>query len=77
VAGPDTIERAATNGTSVLADALLSNDSDADNDPFLFTSFNPTSGAGDIVSSSNNWIYYTPPAGFTNADTFTYTISDV
>src|SRR5207249_8048355 len=56
--------------------ALLINDSDADGDPVTFVSVSATSANGGMLTASNGWIFYTPTAGFTNTDTFTYTISD-
>ena len=35
-----------------------------------------TSANGGTVVSNGGWIFYTPAPGFTNSDTFTYTISD-
>ena len=34
------------------------------------------SANGGTVVSNGGWIFYTPAAGFTNTDTFTYSISD-
>ena len=48
---------------------------DADSDTFDFTvSSNSVNGATIMVSGG--WVFYTPAAGFTNADSFTYTIAD-
>jgi hypothetical protein len=76
VAGPDTIERDPTNSTKVSIAALLNNDSDADGDPINFVSVSATSDNGGTIVSNAGWIFYTPASGFTNTDTFTYTISD-
>jgi hypothetical protein len=76
VAGTDTIERYASNGTKVEISTLLANDSDADGDIVTFVSANGTSANGGTVTRDGNWIYYAPPAGFTNVDSFSYTISD-
>ncbi len=76
VAGPDTIERDPTNGVKVTIATLLSNDTDADGDVISFVSVSGTSAHGGTVSRQGNWIFYTPPAGFTNVDSYTYTISD-
>jgi mono/diheme cytochrome c family protein len=76
VAGADVIERDPTNGVKVSVATLLGNDSDADGNPIAFVSASATSANGGIITSNNNWIFYTPPAGFTNADSFTYQITD-
>jgi hypothetical protein len=76
VAQPDAIARSGTNGTKVAIATLLSNDSDADGDPITFIGVSSTSVNGGTVVSNSGWIYYNPPAGFTNSDSFTYTISD-
>jgi hypothetical protein len=31
---------------------------------------------GGTVSLLGNWVFYLPPLGYTNSDTFTYTVSD-
>ena len=76
VAGPDTVERDPTNGVKVSVATLLSNCSDADGDPISFLGVSATSANGGTVVSNAGWILYTPAPGFTNSDTFTYTISD-
>ena len=76
VAGADTIERDPTNGTQVSIAALLSNDTDAEDDPITFVGVSPTSANGGTVVSNGGWVFYTPAPGFTNSDTFAYTISD-
>jgi hypothetical protein len=76
VAGPDTIERPLTNGVKVLVATLLGNDSDADGNPIELLSVSGTSTNGGTVSWNGDWIFYTPVAGFTNVDAFSYTIGD-
>ena len=76
VAGADTMERYPTNGAKIEIVAMLSNDTDADGDTVTLNSVSATSANGAAITQQNGWIYYQPPAGFTNADTFTYTISD-
>ena len=62
---------------SVLASALLSNDSDPDaGDQLSITGVSATSTAGGSVSLTSGRIRYVPPASFTGVDTFTYTVSD-
>jgi hypothetical protein len=50
--------------------------SDSDGDVLSLVSAGPTSAQGGTVTTNGSWIFYTPPPGFTNADSFTYTISD-
>jgi hypothetical protein len=76
VAGADTIERDPGSGVKVSIAALLANDSDADGDPIAFAGVSATSANGGTVVSNAGWIFYTPAPGFTNSDTFTYSISD-
>jgi hypothetical protein len=75
VAGADTIERYATQGVKVRLSTLLANDSDADNDTLNIT-VSSTSANGGTITVSGGWVFYTPASGFTNVDTFTYTITD-
>ena len=54
---------------------VLVNDSDVDGDPLFVASF--TQGAnGTVVDLGGGLLRYTPNAGFTGVDTFTYEISD-
>jgi hypothetical protein len=76
VAGADTIDRDPTNSVKVSVATLLSNDTDADGDPISFLGVSATSVNGGTVVSNSNWIFYTPAVGWTDTDTFTYTISD-
>jgi hypothetical protein len=76
VARPDTAYRALSRGTRMPITYLLANDSDADGENVAFDSVSLTSTAGGTVRLANGWILYTPPAGFTNVDSFTYTIRD-
>ncbi|HEX4265007.1 MAG TPA: MBG domain-containing protein [Verrucomicrobiae bacterium] len=75
VAGNDTIERFATEGVKVRLATLLANDTDADGDA-LTSDVSLTSANGGTVTVSGGWVIYTPAVGFTNADSFTYTIAD-
>lgn len=76
VAGPDTIERDPQSGAKVSIAALLSNDFDADGDTLAVAGVSATSVNGGTVVSNAGWVLYTPAAGFTNSDTFTYLLSD-
>ena len=55
---------------------LLADDSAADGNPMVFDSVSAASAAGGIMSNSGGWIFYNPPDGFTNGDSFTYVASD-
>ena len=76
VAGADTAVRDPASGVRVSMATLLSNDTDADADRISFLGVSAASAYGGTVVSNNGWISYTPSSGFTNTDTFTYTISD-
>jgi hypothetical protein len=77
VAGPDVIQRFASGGVRVRVSDLLTNDTDSDfgAGPLAVIAVGPTSASNGTVSLQSNWVYYLPPAGFTNSDTFTYTVS--
>lgn len=56
---------------------VLSNDSDPDGDPVLIDSFDATSKeGGTITENADGLLVYTPPAGFTGTDSFTYKATD-
>jgi hypothetical protein len=55
---------------------ILGNDSDADGDALTVTSVSATSTNGAAVTLTGTGILYTPVAGFTGVDRFSYTISD-
>jgi hypothetical protein len=55
---------------------LLTNCTDADGDALTFVGASPNSTDGGTVFWQGNWVYYQAPAGLTNSDAFTYTISD-
>ena len=76
VAGNDTIERNPLLSVKVRLSTLLANDFDADGDT-LGIAVSTTSANGATINVSGGWVFYTPPAGFTNGDSFTYTITDV
>jgi hypothetical protein len=76
VANPDTITRFPTQTVKVARSALLANDTDPDGGTPAFVSVSATSTNGGTVTSDATTVFYTPAAGFTGADTFTYTIND-
>lgn len=75
IAGNDTIERYPSGGTKVQLATLMANDTDADLHTISIT-VSSTSTNGGTVTVSGGWVFYTPASGFTNADSFTYTITD-
>ena len=60
----------------VFAPKLALNDSDPDGDALTVAAVSATSTAGGTVTLSGSVIYYTPVAGFTGSDGFTYTLND-
>ena len=76
VAVADTL-KAQKDGKLVVPSSILSaNDTDVDGDPLLVTAVSATTSAGGTVSLVDGKVIYTPPAGFTGNDTFTYTVRD-
>jgi len=75
-AGNVSLWRGLTCGVKARITTFLANDSDPDGDILTFVSASPTSTAGGTVVVSNNWIFYTPPPGYTHSDSFSYVISD-
>ena len=75
-AGADTIRRYPFSGVKVAVSTLLANDVDPDSDVITFLTANPLSTNGGTITQTQSWIWYMPPAGFTNNDVFTYTITD-
>jgi hypothetical protein len=76
VANTDNVGRAATRGTKIPVANLLANDSDPDLENVVFDSVSSSSSSNGTVKLANGWILYTPPPGFANTDSFTYTIRD-
>ncbi len=60
----------------VAASALAANDTDPDGDPLLITAVSAATAQGGAVALVDGKVIYTPPAGFTGTDTFTYTVRD-
>ncbi len=75
VAGNVTITRNPALSVKVRLSTLLANASSPDGDT-LNISVSPTSASNATVAVSGDWVFYTPQAGFTNADSFTYTVTD-
>jgi hypothetical protein len=64
----------AANAAATLIN-VLANDSDADGDTLSLTAVGATS-AGGTATLSGNQISYTPKAGYSGTETFSYTVSD-
>lgn len=72
-------DRGSVSGSGSISIAVLSNDTDSDNsgnarDPLTIRSF--TQPANGTVTQSGSSLVYTPGAGFTGLDTFTYVPAD-
>ena len=75
VAGSETIARYPTQGVKVRLSDIFTNASDADHDSLTIT-VSSASANGGTITTNGGWVFYTPAAGFTNADSFTYTVAD-
>lgn len=73
VAGDET---ATTTAGSPVSVDVLANDRDADGDTLSISGYDRSTGKGGTVTQDGNKLVYTPAAGFTGEDSFTYTISD-
>ncbi len=73
---PNSVGRLADESAKISAIKIVLNDSDADGDFLTVTAVSPTSAHGADVALIWPWIYYLPPPGFNDTDTFSYTISD-
>jgi len=67
-------DSAATVRGQAVTVAVLANDTDPDGDALAVTVTQPANGAA--VVNPDGTVTYTPAAGFTGTDTFTYTIDD-
>lgn len=62
---------------TVAASGVLANDTDVDGDTLTAVAWSGTSNqGGQVVLNSDGSFTYTPPAGFTGTDTFSYSASD-
>jgi hypothetical protein len=68
-------DSASTVAGKAVAIKVLANDSDADGDALAVTSVSKAAH-GTVVRNADNTVSYTPAAGFTGKDGFTYTVSD-
>jgi len=76
VAADDALARSPYSGAKGRLVTLLANDTDPDNDALTLSSVSPTSAAGGTVVAGGRWVFYTPPADFTGADSFTCVVTD-
>jgi ribosomal protein L27 len=59
------------------ASGVLANDSDSDGDALTVAAFDTTSvQGGAVIMNADGSFTYTPPAGFTGSDSFSYTATD-
>ena len=63
-------------GARVSMSDVLAANPDSDGDAVVLTAVNPGSVAGGTVLWDGDWLFYTPPPGYTNADLVSYTVSD-
>jgi len=69
-----TADVASTDAATAVTIAVLGNDVDGDGDTLTISSVSTPSGGAAVINGAA--IVYTPTAGFSGADTFTYQISD-
>lgn len=74
VAPAPLLERFAFYGTKRRVAEFLG--SDPDGDTVALLAVGPTSAQGGTVVTNSGWVIYTPPAGFTNSDSFPFVLSD-
>lgn len=69
-------DSATTNENTAVTIAVLANDTDADGDALTVASIATQPSDGAVVINANNTITYTPNAGYTGNDSFTYIAND-
>ena len=70
------LQRYPDSGAKVSVATLLADNTGPDSGVLTLLSAGPESTNGGTVVVSGNWIFYTPLAGFTNSDAFSYVIAD-
>ncbi len=75
VAAGDAYSTGEGQGLDVAAPGVLANDTDADDDPLTATAATQPAH-GEVTVAANGSFTYTPDAGFSGTDTFTYKASD-
>lgn len=73
IAGNDT---ASTEPDTAVSIAVLANDRDPEGAAVSIAAFDATTAGGGTVTKVGNALVYTPAAGFTGSDSFTYAASD-
>ncbi|ERN40551.1 peptidyl-prolyl cis-trans isomerase (rotamase) - cyclophilin family [Rubidibacter lacunae KORDI 51-2] len=74
---PEANDDAATTGEDVAATiVVLDNDSDIDGDTLSIESVTQGSNGGTVDVNADGTVTFTPAAGFSGTDSFTYTVSD-
>ena len=76
IAGAYSISTPRNTPVSFAASDLASMDTDPDADTLAVTATSASSSHGGTVTMAAGIITYTPPANYTGADSFTYTVSD-
>jgi len=76
VANDDTLGTLENHSVTVLADKLMANDTASAGGTLALTDVSTNSANGGTVALLDGVITYTPAAGYTGADLFTYTITD-
>lgn len=74
--GADALARHPSSGAKVRIATLLANDTSPQPGPLTLTSVSPTTPGNGTVQTSEGWVFYRPPAGFSGADSFTYVVAD-
>jgi hypothetical protein len=75
VAAPDRYSASQGATLTISAPGVLANDTDSDGDPLTARLMNGPS-RGNLMLNADGSFAYTPDAGFTGADSFTYTAND-
>jgi len=74
VAASPVLMRYSWQGTKLAAAEFLG--TDADGDPLSLSAVDSVSAQGGTIAKNGDWVFYTPPSGFTNGDSFNFTVSD-
>jgi ELWxxDGT repeat protein len=75
-AGEDTVTTTRDVPAGIITNELLQNDWNVDGASVAFAGVATTSSYGGTVSRAGNLVVYTPPAGFSGLDSFSYTITN-
>ena len=73
-AAPPSLQRLSKHGVKMKVGRFLGTDSDGDLVSLL--SAGPGSANGGIINTNGTWVFYNPPTGPANSDTFPFTVSD-